>query len=208
MQVMYMPVGQMGTNCCFVSDTSGNAAIIDPGADAERIIKTVMENNFTVKFVLLTHAHFDHLMAAEAVCAAFGAPLCVGAADAPMLANERLNLSATVYPDAPVSLTADRLLCEGDEIVFGDAKLTVMETPGHTPGCVCFVADGLLIAGDTLFAGSVGRTDLPGGDMTMLRRSLARLASLTGEYTVYCGHGEQTALSYEKRANPYLTHIM
>lgn len=208
MQVTYMSVGQMGTNCYFVSDTSKNAVIIDPGDDADRIVKIVKENDFTIKSVLLTHAHFDHIMAAEAVCAAFGAPLCVGAGDAPMLANERLNLSAMVYPDAPVSLTADRLLREGDEVVFGDAKLTVMETPGHTPGCVCFAAPDVLIVGDTLFAGSVGRTDLPGGDMATLRHSLNRLAALTEEYTVYSGHGEQTTLSYEKRANPYLAHII
>lgn len=208
MNVTYLSVGNMGANCYFVSDDKGNAVIIDPGADSERILKTVKENNFTVFFVLLTHAHFDHIMAAEAVCTALGAPLCVGAADASMLGNDRLNLSSMVYPNKPVSLTADRQLREGDVIAFGDAELTVWETPGHTPGCVCFFGKGVLFTGDTLFAGSIGRTDLPGGDMSALRRSLARLAALDVDYTVYSGHGEETKLSCEKAANPYLAHIV
>lgn len=208
MNVEYLSVGGMGTNCYFPYDDNGNAVIIDPGADAERILRIVKEHNFTVSALLLTHAHFDHIMAARAVCAALDAPLCVGAADAPMLANERLNLSSMVHPDKPISLTADRLLREGDVVTFGDTHLTVMETPGHTPGCVCFLGEDVLFAGDTLFAGSIGRTDLPGGNMTILRQSLARLAALSGDYTVYAGHGEETTLSYERSANPYLAHIV
>ena len=122
-----------------------------------------------------------------------------------MLNDAQWNLSAMMYPTKPVELTADRLLTEGDTVSFGDAMLTVIETPGHTRGSVCYLADGLLFSGDTLFAGSIGRTDLPGGDMSVLRRSLARLAALDGHYTVYPGHGEETTLSYEKAANPYLT---
>lgn len=205
MNVTYFSVGGLGTNCYIVSDNSGHAAIIDPGGDAQRILNAVKDKNLTVAFILLTHAHFDHIMAAEELCDATGAQLCVGAGDAPMLFDADFNLSAMVYPEQAVELTPSRLLFEGDILRFGDATLTVMETPGHTRGGVCYLGEDVLFSGDTLFAGSIGRTDLPGGDMTVLRRSLARLAELDGDYTVYPGHGEETTLSFEKAANPYLT---
>lgn len=204
MTVTYFSVGNLGTNCYIVSDDGGHAAIIDPGGDAQRILGSVKDKNLTVDLVLLTHAHFDHIMAAEEIRVATGAQLCVGAGDAPMLADAQFNLSAMVYPERAVELTADRLLVEGDTVCFGNATLTVMETPGHTRGGVCYLGEDVLFSGDTLFAGSIGRTDLPGGDMTVLRRSLARLASLDGDLTVYPGHGEETTLSFEKAANPYL----
>lgn len=204
MNVAYFSVGNLGTNCYIVSDDGGHAAIIDPGGDAKRILNAVKLKNLTVDCVLLTHAHFDHIMAAEEIRAATDAQLCVGAGDAPMLADARFNLSAMVYPERAVELMADRLLVEGDTVCFGNATLTVMETPGHTRGGVCYLGEDVLFSGDTLFAGSIGRTDLPGGDMTVLRRSLARLAALDDDYTVYPGHGEETTLSFEKTANPYL----
>ncbi len=205
MNVNYFSVGALGTNCYIVSDDSGHAAIIDPGGDAQRILATVKDKDLTVDFILLTHAHFDHIMAVEELRDATGAQLLVGAGDAPMLCDAQFNLSAMVYPTQTVALTADRLLVEGDTVSFGDTTLTVMETPGHTRGSVCYLGDDRLFSGDTLFAGSIGRTDLPGGDMGVLRRSLARLASLDGDCTVYPGHGEETTLSFEKAANPYLT---
>lgn len=204
MNVTYFSVGSLGTNCYIVSDDGGHAAIIDPGGDARRILSSVKASNLTVDFILLTHAHFDHIMAVEELRDATGASVCVGAGDAPMLCNAQLNLSAMVYPTQAVELTADRLLADGDTVSFGDTHLTVMETPGHTGGGVCYLGEDALFSGDTLFAGSIGRTDLPGGDMTVLRRSLVRLAALDGDYTVYPGHGEETTLSFEKAANPYL----
>ncbi len=204
MNVTYFSVGGLGTNCYIISDDSGHAAIIDPGGDARRILSAVKDKNLTADLILLTHAHFDHIMAVEELREATGAPVCVGTGDAPMLADAQFNLSAMVYPTQTVALTADRLLVDGDMVSFGDASLTVLETPGHTRGSVCYLGDGVLFSGDTLFASCVGRTDLPGGDMTALRRSLARLAALDGDYTVYSGHGEETTLSFEKAANPYL----
>lgn len=204
MNVTYFSVGGLSTNCYIVSDDSGHAAIIDPGGDARRILNAVKDKNLTVDVILLTHAHFDHIMAVEEIRVATAAQLCVGAGDAPMLGDVQVNLSAMVYPTQAVELTADRLLLEGDTVCFGNATLTVMETPGHTRGGVCYLGEDVLFSGDTLFAGSIGRTDLPGGDMTVLRRSLARLAALDGDFTVYPGHGEETTLSFEKAANPYL----
>ena len=204
MNVTYFSVGDLGTNCYIVYDDSGHAAIIDPGGDAQRILNTVKGKNLTVDFILLTHAHFDHIMAAEELRDATGAQLCVGEGDAPMLVDADLNLSAMVYPERAVELTSSRLLFEGDVLRFGDTTLAVMETPGHTRGGVCYLGEDVLFSGDTLFAGSIGRTDLPGGDMSVLCRSLARLASLDGDLTVYPGHGEETTLAFEKEANPYL----
>lgn len=203
MKVSYFSVGALGTNCYIVSHNS-RAAIIDPGGDAQRILNAVKCDNLTVDCILLTHAHFDHIMAVDELCEATGAPVYVGAGDAPMLYDANLNLSAMVYPEQRVERTPDRLLFEGDVVRVGDASLTVMETPGHTRGSVCYLGEDVLFSGDTLFAGSIGRTDLPGGDMVTLRRSLAQLASLDGDFTVYSGHGEETTLSYEKAANPYL----
>lgn len=203
MKVSYFSVGALGTNCYIVSD-NGRAAIIDPGGDAGRLLNDVKCNDLTVDYILLTHAHFDHIMAVDELCEATGAPVYVGAGDAPMLYDANFNLSAMVYPEQTVERTPDRLLFEGDVVRIGDATLTVMETPGHTRGSICFVGENVLFTGDTLFDGSIGRTDLPGGDMSVLRRSLERLASLEGDYTVYAGHGEETTLSFQKKANPYL----
>ena len=203
MKVSYFSVGTLGTNCYIVSD-NGRAAIIDPGGDAQRILNAVKCNNLTVDHILLTHAHFDHIMAVDELCEATGAPVYVGAGDAPMLYDANFNLSAMVYPEQMVERTADRLLFEGDVVRVGDTSLTVMETPGHTRGSICLVGENVLFTGDTLFDGSIGRTDLPGGDMSVLRRSLERLAALEGDYTVYAGHGEETTLSFQKKANPYL----
>ncbi len=204
MNVTYFSVGQLGTNCYIVYADNGQAVVIDPGDDAQKILNTVNFHHLTVSAVLLTHAHFDHILAAQAVCAATGAMLCVGAGDAAMLGDAGRNLSAMVFPERAVALTADRLLREGDTVLVGDETLMVLETPGHTLGGVCYQGDGVLFSGDTLFAGSIGRTDLPDGNMATLRRSLMRLASLDGDYTVYAGHGEATTLAHEKRANPYL----
>lgn len=204
MNVTYFAVGGLGTNCYIVSDNSGHAAIIDPGGDARRILNDVKQKSLTVDFILLTHAHFDHIMAVEELSMATDAQILVGAADAPMLYDAQLNLSTMVCPTQAVEVTAHRLLLDGEIIHVGDATLTVMETPGHTRGSVCYLGEDVLFSGDTLFAGSIGRTDLPGGDMTALRQSLARLAALDGDYTVYPGHGEETTLSFEKAANPYL----
>lgn len=203
-KIRYYSVGGMGTNCYIVSDKNGRTAIIDPGGDAKRILDDVKLNNLTVDYILLTHAHFDHIMATQELREATDAQVCVGAGDAPMLADAQYNLSAMVYPTQAVNLSADRLLTDGDAITFGDVTLSVIETPGHTRGSVCYAGDGVLFSGDTLFAGSIGRTDLPGGDMTVMRKSLMRLCAITEDVVVYPGHGEETTLAFQKAANPYL----
>lgn len=203
--ILAIPVGELGTNCYVVWDKTA-AMVVDPGDDAEAILRAVRENSLTVGCVLLTHAHFDHMGAAEAVCRETGAPLFVGASDEPALTDGRYNLFDMIGKPS-VSLTADRLLRDGDEVKVGDSVFTVLETPGHTPGSICLLCGDLLLSGDTLFAGSMGRIDFPGGSLSAMRSSLRRLAALPPETRVYPGHGGGTTIGAEREDNPYVRHF-
>ena len=204
MQVMCIPVGELDTNCYLVWDAQRQALILDPGDDVDVILQAVDREALTVQAVVLTHVHFDHMLAAEAVCRACHAPLWAGAGDAAALADPKRNLSAYFQPSAPITLTADRLLHEGDVLAVGEESLTVWETPGHTPGSLSLVGENAVFSGDTLFAGSMGRIDFPGGDGRAMVRSLRRLAALPAERTVYAGHGPSTTIGQERATNPYL----
>ncbi len=202
MIVSYYPVGALQANCVFVSDENGNTAVIDPGDEAQRLLKLLNESNLTVTAILLTHAHFDHMLAVRDLQQATGAPLFVHEADAPALSNEALSLVPAYLQ--PYVLEADRLLKDGDTVDIGSLTLTAMHTPGHTLGSCCYRCGDLLVSGDTLFAGSMGRTDLPGGDTAAMFRSLCRLSELPDETRVIAGHGEETTIGYERRYNPFL----
>ena len=195
----YFPVGAYGANCCLVSDADGNTVVMDPGDEAERILAHIRDFSLTVRAVLLTHAHFDHMGAAARLQREFGAPLYVHTDDVRGLTDSRY--SVMPLSDAP---TADRLLKDGDTVTVGSLTFTVLHTPGHTPGSVCYRLENVLFAGDTLFAGSIGRTDFPGGDMTAMRQSLRRLSALPDELSVVPGHGEETTIGYEKQTNPFM----
>lgn len=205
MRVDTLAVGALQTNCYIVYDEqTKQALIVDPGDEASRILCAVEERDLQVVAVVLTHVHFDHILACEAVCRVLAAPLYVGAADEAALTDGNLNLIRYFSSNKSVALTADRLLREGDVLTLGDECLLVWETPGHTPGSICLLGDEILISGDTLFRGSVGRTDFPRGDMSQLRRSLARLMAIEGDRQVYAGHDMPTTLSYERQTNPYI----
>ncbi len=204
MQVMCLPVGELDTNCYLVwEDKLREALVLDPGADAPAILRVAEREGLTVQAVVLTHVHFDHMLAAEAVCRACRAPLWVGAGDADALSDSRRNLSSFFRPATPVTVEADRLLHEGDVLTVGDDTLTVWETPGHTPGSLSLIGEKVVFSGDTLFAGSAGRVDFPGGDRRALARSLRRLAALPSRLTVYAGHGPFTTIAQELLVNPY-----
>ncbi len=208
MVTLTLVVGPLDTNCYILyNDNTKDALVVDPGDKAARILDTVAAYDLKVTAVVLTHAHFDHMLAAGAVCEATGAPLWVGAGDADTITDPRRNLSGMFGKGMAMSLKPDRLLVEGDVLSMGGETLTVLETPGHTPGCICLQGEDLLIAGDTLFAGSIGRLDFPGGDAEAMKRSLARLAALPEELKVYSGHGESTTIGQEKWHNPYLSQI-
>lgn len=208
MRIITLSVGHLDTNCYILyNESTKETFVIDPGDESQRILDTIATNGLTVSAVVLTHAHFDHMLAAAAVCESTGAPLWVGSGDGDTVMNPRRNLSGLFGKGMAMSLQPHRLLKEGDNLSLGDETLTVLETPGHTPGCICLLGESLLIAGDTLFSGSIGRLDFPGGDPEAMKCSLARLITLPEELAVYPGHGEPTTIGQEKRHNPYLTHI-
>lgn len=196
------------TNCYLVAcEETGEAAVIDPGGEAERILKAVAERQLKVRYIINTHGHIDHVGANGRVKEATGAQILIHAADAPYLLDERRNL-LLYLPEARGSLApADRTLEEGEVISLGTTvRLTVLHTPGHTPGGICLVGDGLIFTGDTLFAGSIGRTDLPGGSYAELLRSIReKLLVYPDETIIYPGHGPSSTLGAERATNPFLT---
>ena len=207
MTIRILCLGELDTNCYVVWDDSGTAMIVDPADEAEQILSLVQEQGLTVVAVVLTHVHFDHMLAAEAVCAATGAPLCVGKRDEDALSDPIRNLSGVFQMCPPVRLKADTFLCDGDVLTVGEQSFAVMETPGHTPGCICLLGDGALFAGDTLFRDSIGRVDFPGSDVAAMVASLQRLVTLPPNVTVYSGHGAATTIGREISCNPYLRGI-
>lgn len=204
MRVFSLPVGELATNCYLAADENGNAAVIDPGDGAQEILARAAQEGLTIAAILLTHAHYDHMLAAAEVRTATGAPVCVYADDQPALTDPVRSLTAFFAPGRMPELTADRVVREGDVIEAGGLRFTVLHTPGHTPGSCCYLCRRTLFSGDTLFMDSEGRTDFPGGDPHALAASLRRLAALEGDYAVYPGHGPATTLSRERAENPYL----
>lgn len=198
------PVGQLETNCYLLTDGEGNAMLVDPGAEPDRLLHAVEESGSTLTTILLTHAHFDHIGAAAALQRRTGAAVYLHEADAPLLTDGMRNLSLAFARRACDPPHPDRLLRDGDVFSFGGSDFYVIHTPGHTEGSVCYHTDGILLSGDTLFAQSIGRTDFPGGDLRRMEESLARLAALQGDAAVYPGHGPESTLCYEKQHNPYL----
>lgn len=196
MERQILQVGTFEVNCVLLAQ-HGRAWIVDPGADVGRIVALLEKSALTPELILLTHAHFDHVGGVPDLQRHFpGLPVYIHPLDAQILAHP-LNAFPPDYP--PISEPSNIRDCRDLEGV------TVIETPGHTPGgcCYFFPEDKLLLSGDTLFAGSVGRTDFPGGDMPTLMKSLEKLAALPDETLVIPGHGPQTTIGREKRGNPY-----
>jgi glyoxylase-like metal-dependent hydrolase (beta-lactamase superfamily II) len=205
MLIQKLTVGPIMANCFIVGcDQTRSAAVIDPGDEADRILLTLAEAKLTVTHIINTHGHFDHVGANRRMKQATGAPILIHALDAPML--RMLSRSAAAWGmSAENSPPPDRTIDEGDTISFGTITFKVIHTPGHTPGGVSLFADGCLFVGDTLFAGSVGRTDFPGGDFDALRSSIQqKLFTLGDEVQVFTGHGPETTIGEEKRHNPFV----
>lgn len=203
MRIYTLQVGEIGTNCYLAASDAGNAAIVDPGAEPERIAAALTQYSLTPALILLTHGHFDHIGAAEALRQWYHIPLYVHAADAELLSDPAKNGGKGLM-GREVTAGCDHLLVDGDRIPLDELEFQVIHTPGHTKGSVCFAADGLLLTGDTLFCRGIGRTDLYGGSFPEIRRSLSRLATLEGDRRVFPGHGPATTLDAERAENPYL----
>ena len=188
-----IPVGDLRENCYIVADdVSKQALIIDPGAQPERILPIITKNNLIVTMILLTHGHYDHVGAVAPTKELTGAPVGMHPLDVPIM--RLMDDLAEVLPPAP-----DFELSDGQQIVIGDLNFQVMHTPGHSPGGICLAGEGVVFSGDTLFAGDIGRYDLPGSSKEALKASLLRLMELPGEIIVYPGHGVSTTIEAERR---------
>jgi glyoxylase-like metal-dependent hydrolase (beta-lactamase superfamily II) len=200
-----LEVGPIMANCFILGcERTKEAVVIDPGDDGEQILMGLAKNALKVKCLINTHGHFDHVGANKKMKEVTQAPLAIHPDDAPMLGE--LSKAASMFGlSAENSPPADLLLDQGDTVSFGDITLEVIHTPGHSKGGICLYTPGHLFAGDTLFKGSIGRTDLPGGDFDTLIASIkTKLFGLPDNTIVYTGHGPETTIGDEKRMNPFL----
>lgn len=204
LSILCMTLGMVETNCYLIwNKESKEALLIDPADDAAQIEKVIRERDLSLKALLLTHGHFDHVLAASALRDAFHVPLCAAETEAETLRNPELNGDARWLRQG-LSLKADRLFRDREKLSFLGTEIEVLFTPGHTAGSCCyyFPAEKLLFSGDTLFEGSFGRVDLPGGNMASLKRSLDRLFELPADTLVLPGHMGQTSIGEERKSNP------
>lgn len=194
LHIHVLPLGDYQTNCYILhNDGNSDCVVLDPGYEPEIILGYLAEKKLNLTAIALTHCHFDHVGAVKELAAQTDCRVYLNQKDLalpPMLTNGPLYYTDT-YKD-------------GDTVPLAGIPFRVLETPGHTPGSVCLMTGAHLFSGDTLFAGSCGRTDLPGGDSRAMRDSLRKLATLEGDYDVYPGHGSATTLAREKQTNPYL----
>ena len=203
-----LPVGMLQCNCTILGDErSREAVVIDPGDDIPRILAVLARHQLTVKQILVTHAHIDHIAGAQQLKQITGAPIFYNQRDLPLVAMMDVQAGWLGLKQAPVVAPPDADLINGQAVGVSGVSGTVILTPGHTQGslCVYLPDEHLLIAGDTLFAGSVGRTDLPGGDTRMLIASITdRLLVLPEATIVIPGHGPSTSIGAERETNPFL----
>jgi glyoxylase-like metal-dependent hydrolase (beta-lactamase superfamily II) len=197
-------VGPIMANCFILGcEKTHKAVVIDPGAESGKILMALANLKLTVEYIINTHGHFDHVGANKKMKEVTGAKLLIHKLDEPMLSM--LSTTAAAFGlSAENSPPADQTIGDGDTIQFGDITLTVIHTPGHTPGGISLFCDDSVFVGDTLFEGSIGRTDFPGGDYGTLISSIQKKLFPLGDHvTVYCGHGSETTIGKEKRFNPF-----
>ena len=198
MKLETMVLGPLATNCYILWDEQTmEAAVIDPGAAGQKIADDLAQNGLTLRMILLTHAHYDHIGGLKVLHERTGAPVYVSKADS----------------TDPAEMTHGRLIFtntyeDGDELTLGHIRIRVIATPGHTPGSVCLLAGDVLFSGDTLFAGSCGRTDFQGGDRAAMMASMKKLGRLPGNLRVLPGHMEETTLDEERRYNPWMREAL
>ncbi|NIR46007.1 MAG: MBL fold metallo-hydrolase [Gemmatimonadetes bacterium] len=205
MKVIGYPVGPLQANAYLaICETTQKCAVVDPGGEAERLLAAAAQEGAVVESILLTHAHLDHVGGVAEAKRRTGAPVFLHPADLPLYraAPEQarsfgLQIEEPPEPDGPLE--------EGQELKIGETRLEVRHTPGHSPGHVCLVGNGFALVGDCMFAGSIGRTDLPGGDLATLMDSIReKLLTLTDETVLYSGHGPETTVGRERASNPFL----
>ena len=198
MQITVFQLGQLGANCYIVADEQAKTcAVVDPGGQGRQVAQWLRQEGLTPWLVLLTHGHFDHVGGVQELVGEFpGLPVYLHPND------------TKLTPDLSRGLFWTDFYEDGDELAMDGLTFRVLHTPGHTPGSVCLQVDDVLLTGDTLFAGSCGRTDFPGGSWQQLMDSFARLSKLPGNFGVLSGHGESSDLDTERASNPYMKEAM
>ena len=204
MKIHTLILGEIAENCYIIEAQSKNAVIIDCGDEAERVLSFIQKNGLTVKKILLTHGHFDHMNAVSEVVKNTGAEVFIHKNDAPMLLSPNLSLAYFMPAMKFNPVLNYKTIADGDVIIQDELEFKVLHTPGHTLGGACYICENAIFSGDTLFAGTVGRTDFPGGSFEEIKKSVDRIADLEGNFDVYCGHGEATTLDIERKTNMYL----
>ncbi|MDE7163855.1 MAG: MBL fold metallo-hydrolase [Clostridiales bacterium] len=202
MTVDCITTGSLCTNTYLIVDGT-DAIVIDPGDDYERIVARLAKSRAKAKYVLITHAHFDHI-GAVARFAANGAKVYISQTDYEMLKKSDFYIDLGFFGESVQEFYADVMVSDGDKFTICNHDFTVIATPGHTAGGVCFVAEKCIFTGDTLFRLSVGRTDFPHSSHADLLQSVKKLFALKGDYTVLPGHGESSTLDFERNNNPYV----
>ncbi|MCE5271299.1 MBL fold metallo-hydrolase [bacterium] len=207
LRTLKIPVGDLQSNCFLAWDeATREAAVVDPGADPERIIEAVRKRDLKMRYILNTHGHGDHIGANGAIKDEYGVPILIHEAELPLLGDPVLNMSS-VYGEPVVSPPADGLLAPGEKVKFGGVELEVILTNGHSPGGVSlYDGEGIVFTGDALFAGSIGRCDLPGGNLETLVKAIRKgLLVLPDPTQVLPGHAQNTTIGQERKWNPFLT---
>lgn len=203
MELIKLTLGELWTNCYILAIGNGEAIAFDIGGEAQKVLQTLEINHLTLRAILLTHGHYDHIGGVEAVRKATGAEVYIHEKDAVMLESSQANLADELTNEAYQPVTEYQTVKDNAVLEIGDKKIQVMHTPGHTSGSVCYLMEDRMFSGDTLFKGNIGRTDL-GGNVRDMRDSLRKLAALEQDYRVYPGHFGESTLNAEKQSNPYL----
>ena len=197
-------VGQLQTNC-YIIQSQTEAIIIDPGAEPERIVRFTKDLGVTPSRIVATHSHFDHVLGVDKVRSSFKVPFQIQKDDLPILESMQARVRQSMGFHVPPPPKVDSYLQDGDIVKFGTENIRVIHTPGHSPGGISLLGGAYVLTGDTLFNQSIGRTDLPGGDLETLLSSIRkRLFTLDDETVVYPGHGPETSIGDEKLANPFV----
>lgn len=197
-------VGIYGVNCYILGDEDTNkGAVIDPGGSVEEILKTIREHELNIEYIILTHAHGDHIGGVPQLKNLTNAKVIAHKDEKELLNDKEKNLTSTMSCGV-VEIDADEYVKDGEILKLGNLDLKIIHTPGHTPGGMCILVDNIMFSGDTLFAGSMGRCDLFGGNYDEMQKSLKKLSKLDDEITVFSGHGPATRLGVEKVTNPYM----
>lgn len=202
MKIKRLPLESIAINCYLIS-TEKTAIVIDPGFYSAEVEDFLKNNLSKERLILLTHCHFDHIGDADRLREVTNTKIAIGALDNDSLSNENKNLS-NLFGVELKPFSADITFDDGEVYSIGDIEIKVIHTPGHTLGGVCYLIDGVLFSGDTLFNGSIGRTDFPDGDFSTLKNSVNKIYQLPDDTKVYSGHGDVTTIGYEKKYNPFI----